>query len=300
MHEIFLSLYTASWQRSHFTLAEGLHSAGESFLAVSPGSIGCVASPALTSFWAELQQHLTNLTLGLCPGKGNAQLGSLGTLTALKILSINKGRHHPQNPRRDLSGEKIALKLPNLACLSVSELQDGEFVLSCPKLEVAWCFNCKSIQVTLLEDDELGFLMLQDCIQVQVAGGRPEAQFCKLKDLAVSGCTELGRPIIQDISRMQHLERLLYTGFYTACLPTSFPQSLQSISLSPLDRHYLPRGLKDLTNLTELTIKCNGMSWDINVPLAEVLPMNSLEQLTLGSYTYVREDSGGKNTFKMV
>ena len=99
-----------------------------------------------------MQQHLTDLTLGLCPGKGNSRLGSLGMLTALKILNINKGRHHPQNPRRDLSGETIVLKLPSLACFSVSDLQDGEFILSCPKLEVAWCTNCNSFLVFMLKE----------------------------------------------------------------------------------------------------------------------------------------------------
>ena len=142
--------------------------------------------------------------------------------------------------------------------------------------------------------------MLKDCIQVQAIGSRPQIRFEKLTDLAVSGCIELGKPMIQDVGQMQHLERLLYTDFYTACLPTSFPQSLQSISLSPLDRHCdLPRGLKDLINLTELTFGSNSMSWDFTKPLAELLPMDSLERLTLGSYKYVRKDSGSKANFKL-
>ena len=52
----------------------------------------------------------TDLTLGLQSGKGNGQLGSLGMLTALQVLTITRGQHHPENPHRDLSGEKAYLE----------------------------------------------------------------------------------------------------------------------------------------------------------------------------------------------
>ncbi|CAL5225796.1 g8572 [Coccomyxa viridis] len=198
---------------------------GEKFLAMSQGSIVPDAGPARSSSWANLQQHLAELTLGLHPGRGNAQLGSLGMLTALKMLIIRRGRHHPENPRRDLSGEKIVLKLPNLAFLH----------------------------------------------------------------------------ILQDVDHMTHLEQLVYTDFPAACMPQSFPKSLQSITLFPQDRDYdVPRGLKALTNLTELTFGSGRMSWDPNVPLAELLLMDSLQTLTLGTSRYVRQDNAGKGIFKQV
>ncbi len=268
---------------------------------MSQGSIVPGAGPARSSSWANLQQHLADLTLGLHPGRGNAQLGSLGMLTALKMLIISRGRHHPENPHRDLSGEKIVLKLPNLAFLCVSDLQNGELVLACRRLEMAWFLNCKCFKLTMLKDDDLEFLMLQDCKHVRVEGITFENNLLSLRSLIVSGCRLSGRHILQDVDHMTHLERLVYTDFPAACMPQSFPKSLQSITLFPLDRDYdVPRGLKALTNLTELTFGSGRMSWDPDVPLAELLPMDSLQTLTLGTSRYVCQDIAGKGIFKQV
>ena len=263
---------------------------------MSQGSIASSARYARSLSWATLQQHLTDLTLGLQSGKGTGQLGSLGMLTALQVLTITRGQHHPENPHRDLSGEKLILKLPNLIFLCLSDLEDGELVLACRRLEMAWFLNCKSFQLTMLEDDELEFLMLQDCKQVRVEGIGYENGLSGLRCLIVSGCRLSGRHIIQDVGHVEHLERLVYTDFPAACMPPSFPKSLRSITLSPLGRQCdLPRGLKELPNLTELTFGSTNVSLESSVkakltkPLAELLPMNSLERVDIGSYRSVCE-----------
>ena len=153
----------------------------------------------------------------------------------------------------------------------------------------------------MLKDDDLEFLMLQDCKHVRVEGITFENNLLSLRSLIVSGCRLSGRHILQDVDHMTHLERLVYTDFPAACMPQSFPKSLQSITLFPLDRDYdVPRGLKALTNLTELTFGSGRMSWDPDVPLAELLPMDSLQTLTLGTSRYVCQDIAGKGIFKQV
>ena len=280
--------YMSFKQDPYSSYAEVDWFAGEKFLGFSRGSIG--AGPALSCSWTRLQRNLTDLTLGLHSGKGNAQLGSLGILSALKILVISRGQHNQGNQHRDLSGEKIVLKLPKLAFLCVCDLQDGELVLSCPSLEMAWFLNCKSFQGTLLENDRLEFLMLQDCKHIRMEWLFPEDNLYSLKSLIVSGCSVSGRHMMWDVGHMDHLERLYYTDFPAACIPPSFPKSLQSITLVPLDWQCdLPKGLKELTNLTELTFGSDHMSRDFTKPLAELLPMDK----------YVREDSGSKGNFKL-
>ena len=275
---------------------------------MSQGSIGFGAGPAISSLWTDLQQHMTGLRLELHPGKGNAQLGGLGMLTALRNLTIARRWHRSENPYRDLSGEEVVLLLPNLACLRVSGFQDGKLVLACPRLEQADFINISSLQVTMVEANGLKYLMLGHCEEVSFAGGSRKNYFEKLNSLEVSGCAETGRHIIQDVRRMQDLKWLHYTGFPAACMPQSFPQSLRSLALFPLEADYdLPKGLKELTNLTELRFGSYCMPWDFTKPLAELLPLDSLKTVSLGSSTFLRKDSlswqeltACKSTFKQI
>ena len=102
-------------------------SAGEKFLADPASTIASGACLRLSSFWANLQQHLTNLKLELQPGKGNTQLESLGSLTALKSLMIMpEGPYRPGPPRYDMSEAKLVLEMPNLEFLFVCSLSNGE------------------------------------------------------------------------------------------------------------------------------------------------------------------------------
>ena len=221
-------------------------------------------------------------------------------LTALKKLSMGCSGH-PEDPYRDLSGEEVVLRLPNLADFCVCYLKDGTLVMSCPKLKQARFVEACSFQVTMVEESDMRALMLEDCKDIRFAGVLPESQLQKLESLTVTGCTDLGRHIIQNVSRMHNLKRLGCKNFPAACMPQSFPQSLQRMFLSLLETDCdLPKGLKELTNLTELWFGSSRMTWDFHVPLAELLPMDSLEALNLGSSRYVRKDNAGKGTFKQV
>ena len=241
------------------------------------GSTASCAGPTLSSFWADLQQHLTNLTLGLRPGKSAAQLESLGRLTALTTLII-WGPVHSGPPYHDMSGEKLALKLPNLCFLCVQNLKDGELVLSAPRVEQAWFINTKSLQITLLEVHDLDCLYLKKCKQVRVAGNALKKQLKKFRSLLVTNSSEVGRLIIQDLGQMQRLERLLYAGFPAACMPASFSQNLDSIALNPVGwYHDLPRGLKQCTKLRQLSFCTNRESWDFTKPWTELVSLDSLE-----------------------
>ncbi len=110
----------------------------EKFLADPSSTIASGACPQLSSFWANLQQHLTNLKIEPQPGKGNTQLESLGSLTALKSLMIlPEGPYRPGPPRYDMSEAKLVLEMRNLEFLFVCSLSNGELVLSGPRVEHA-------------------------------------------------------------------------------------------------------------------------------------------------------------------
>ncbi len=106
-------------------------------------------------FGQNLQQHL-NRVIVLQPGKGNTQLESLGSLTALKFLMIlPEGPYRPGPPRHHMSGAKLVLNSPNLEFLFVCSLSNGELVLSAPRVEHAWFINNKSFQVSMMELHDL-------------------------------------------------------------------------------------------------------------------------------------------------
>ena len=251
-----------------------------------------------SSFWADLQQHLTYLRLWLRPGNAKAQLETIGTLTSLRELIIN----HRTYPHfyADLSGEKLALKLPNLVIFHVGSPENGELLLSCPKLAEAWLCCTHNLHVKV-EHAVLQKVVLINCKQIQFAVRSPETQFHNLKSLYVSTSSESGKHIIQDISHMQTLQTLTYGGFPAACMPTRFPQTLQSLSLNPNDWcGDLPRGLKELTTLKTLAFFTEHTAWDFTLPWEEYLPIDSLETVTLRSSKYIRQDDGGKATFVRV
>ena len=142
------------------------------------------------------------------------QLESLGSLTALKSLMIMpEGPYCPGPPRYDMSGAKLMLKLPNLCFLFVCGLSNGELVLSGPKVEHAWFCNSKSFQVSMMELHDLDCLVMKDCKEIQVAGDALEKQFPKFRSLIVSKSSEVGRHLIEDLGRMQRLERVVLLRF---------------------------------------------------------------------------------------
>ena len=276
--------------------------AGKKFLAMPSCSIRPGLAPQLSSFWANLQQHLTNLMIELHPGKGNMQLDSLGSLTALKSLMIMpEGTYRPGPPRYDMSGGKLVLIMPNLAFLCVSCLSNGELILSDPRVEGAWFINNKSFQVSMEELNDLDCLMLDDCKEIRVAGAALEKQFPKIRSLLVTGSSEVGRLIIEDLGKMQQLERVAYSDFPALRMPASFPESLEGILLNPEDWYRdLPKGLKQCTKLKTLSFCTHRASLYFTKPWTEFAPTDSLEKVNLGQSEYVRQSNAGKAVFRQV
>ncbi|CAL5226012.1 g8818 [Coccomyxa viridis] len=283
-------------------LAQACWSAGEKFLAVPSSTIAEGACPQLSSFWANLQQHLTELMIEVQPGKGNKQLESLGSLTALKLLMIlPEGPYRPGPPRYDMSGAKLVLNLPNLVFLFVCSLSNGELVLSGPRVEHAWFMNNKSFKVSMMELHDLDCLIMKDCKEIQVAGDALEKQFPKFKSLIVSRSSEVGRLVLEDIGKMQRLVRVSYSDFRASRMPASFPQSLEDIHLNPSGWFRdLPAGLKQCTKLKTLDFCTNRESVYFTKPWTELVPTDSLEKVSLGQTEYVRESDAGKAVFKQV
>ena len=186
-------------------------------------------APGLSSFaiGADLSVHLTKLTLGMPLGNTKAQLEAIGKLKALQDLRVSwaRGCATCSALRGNVFEERIAWHLPQLLALSAFDLRNGELVLSCPKLSEARFQDCNSVHVKL-EDAVLGDLVLKSCTGFQLAVSSPKDQFRRLTGLTVSGCSELGRHIIEDVGQMGCLESLIYRNFPAARMPRSFPQSL--------------------------------------------------------------------------
>lgn len=152
-----------------------------------------------SSFWPNLQRHLTVLTLILSPGKGEAQLlGALGTLTALQTLNVQAECNPPLY--RDLAGEKAAWELPHLTSLQMQNLEDG-------KLAAAWFVNNKSLHITMV-DAVLTTLVLTKCESTQFDCTHPEESLRDLVSLRVAGCSEVDSHVIENISLMSKLQKL--------------------------------------------------------------------------------------------
>ena len=114
-----------------------------------------------------------------------------------------------------------------------------------------------------------------------------EDKLQSLKSLSVRKCGFGGRHLIDNVGKMQCLQTLVYEGFPAAQMPRSFPQSLWKLELYPHDWPLdLPEGLKELYYLKSFEFDTAYVSWEIKRTLAELLPVDSLEELQLGSQKY--------------
>ncbi len=219
-------------------------------------------------------------------------------LKAMQDLRIGWTQEHSSHQRGNLSGERVAWHLPQLLAVYLFDLQNGELVLSCPKLYDAWFQGFKFMHVKL-EDGALGGLVLNSCRGIQFAVSSSEDQFRRLIGLTVLKCIESGRHVIEDIGQMGCLECLIYRNFPAARMPSSFPRSLQKTDLYPLDwRCELPGGLKDLPKLEVFVFDTNCRSWDVKRPWEEILPIHSLQYVKLGSSKYLRWEHEGRVYFQ--
>ena len=253
--------------------------------------LACSGAPSLKTFtfWSDLKQHLTELTLGLHAQRGTENLQSLGLLPSLRRLSMYRPVADP-SWRRYLSGEKLLLKLPHLVYLKVWDVKDGELVVSCPKLAEVWFSHTFQLRIKV-EDADLRDLMLLHCDHL--AFRSPETQLQQLKALSAAQCSALDRHIIQDVGHMPRLQHLHCTPFPAACMPREFPNTLRNATLFPLDWcHDLPEGLKKLPELSHFCFETNNKSWNMMRPWTEFLPTGSLKVVTLGSSKYKRQGNG--------
>ena len=246
------------------------------------------------SFWVDVRQHLTKLTIATSHGRNDAHdLEMISTLTALQELVICDSRkpYYSQGQSlRHLSQETIALSLPGLVSLRLSDLEEGTFVLLCPKLAEAHLVNTKALRIKI-ECSALGSLMLADCSSLQVEVDSCEDQLWNLKNVYVTKCTEVGRHLLEDMHHMKHLESLEFGDFPAVCMPESFPQSLQELYLYPCNwQQDLPGGLKELCALEVFCFKPVCMTWTITRPLAEYLPIKEYKYVALGSHVYSPEE----------
>ena len=259
--------------------------AGERFCALSSGSTTTLGSgPKLSSFWGHLKHHLTELTLEVDPQKGGAQqLETVGMLTSLQTFKFGcspkpEWAVRPAYPNyKSLSGKKLYLKLPNLVTLKVVILKHCELVVSSPKLaEVRLQYTTavhRTLEVGMLE--RLHFLWCQ------------ESQFApkdlhSLKSLTIMNSSEVGRLLLEELDHMRHLQWLGFHDFSADYMPETFPKSLRRLELWCTDWcHGLPDGLKALTLLRSLFFHTYCTSWSVPQPLAELLPLDSLESLSV-------------------
>ena len=271
--------------------AEALWLAGESFLALASGNVAPGAGPDLMSFSANLQQHLTQLTLEMYLGKGEAApVGALGMLTALERLTVDFAvpdighLYDVPQAHHSLSEGKLVLKLPHLVYLHLTFLAQGELVLSCPQLAEAR-IECTIALHIHVEDAALTSLVLLECKEVQCSVRSPEDQLLSLVELCVCGCDEVGRHLIQDVGLMRHLQRLDYQRFPAECMPQSFPDTLRAIQLFPHDWEFdLPSGLKHLHELEFFQFDTTCDDWEFETSLDVLLPLESIQHLEVGPH----------------
>ena len=257
----------------------------EAFLATSTVRSSPGPDPELSTFWSNLQQHLIELRLWLDPGKGQPQqMGALSMLSALEQLDISCASApmrcgQSSFPRlRNMSGECLTLKLPNLISLQLRRLERGHVVVSCRKLTEASFEETNSFCIEV-DDAALGKLVLTSCEGTRLVLHSPEDQLKTLEYLSVSGCSEVGHHLIEGVAHMRQLQMLGYHDFPSECMPVKFPQSLRDVRLTPTDwSRDLPEGLKALHELTSLFFDSECNSWDITRPLAELLPLDGLKR----------------------
>lgn len=236
-------------------------------------------------------------------------LGSLNRLTALKRLKLRRDEPHLRSrnalklrvapsPCHEMLEEKLMFKLPELVELIWWGIQPpkGELVLIGPKLTKVYFREVESLGITV-ENAALEELTLIQRERIQFMLVSPQDQLKKLRSLEVEECKESGRHLIQDFDLMRNLKRLVYHGFPATCMPTSFHEGLEDISLAPLIwTQDLPSGLKGLRNLKTFAFRSN--SWDkitlsnMRRPYADILPIENLNMLQLGDNYYMRQPDG--------
>ena len=248
------------------------------------------------SYWAtyeaNLIHHLTKLRLIVDIGPNKEQdLETLSIFTALRTLKITS--HYKlatcRHPCHDLSEQRVALRLPNLVELELSYLQDGELILSCPKLADIHVEETKSLDITI-ESSALVWLSLTNSDDLSF--NAPADQLQELQDLSVRGCWEVWpNELLEDVCHMRSLQHLEYLDISTECIPSSFPQSLQTVAFRSYDwKQDLPTGLHDLPSLKTFRFDSECKTWEITRPLADLLPVLNLERLVLGSQSFLPED----------
>ena len=141
-------------------------------------------------------------------GEHNAQdLEDLGMFVALQRLSIVP--LDPEYPCSSLGEQSVALKLPSLTSLRLGCIEEGEFVLSCPKLK-AMSLDGISLHIKVA-DATLTYLWLDGSTDVQV--DLSEDQLESLCTLIIKGRNEVGRHLAENICHMRNLKHLELLDF---------------------------------------------------------------------------------------
>ena len=269
---------------------------------MASGNVGTNAGPVLSSFSANLRQHLTELTLKLGSARHRKEdhLGLLGDLGVLNMLTALQKLEAGDldlciwvRPLcHDLLEQKVALKLPNLVSLRMSALGHGILVLSCPKLAKLQFIAMRSLRIEVKEA-ALDDVMLKRCNHFAMVFSSPKDQLQELLSLHVSQSSETGRPLIEDLSHMRRLRTLVYTAFPTECMPTSFPLGLESLTLCPLDWYGdIPEGVDKMGYVFE-----DYPEWYFTELKDELLSLESLKTLHLGEFQYRRSKDGSRWRF---
>ena len=213
-------------------------------------------------------------------------------LTALERLTVDFAvpdighLYDEPRPHRNLPEGLLLLQLPRLVYLHLTSCAQGKLVLSCPQLTETW-IECTTDLHINVEDAALTSLVLLECKGLQCSVRSPEDQLLSLVALCVCGCDEVGRHLIQDVGLMQHLQRLDYQSFPAACMLQSFPDTLLAIRLFPHDWEFdLPSGLKHLHELEFFQFDTSCDDWEIEAPLDDLLPLESIQHLEVGAHFY--------------
>ena len=242
-----------------------------------------VLNPSL--FREELRKHLTELSLLLYPHEAQC-FGNVGMLTALQRLELLPMEGVWCGPvRRKLAGQKLDLKLPHLVSLRLFYLENGELVLTCPKLAEAQLQGMASMRIEVKEA-AMNRLVLHGCGGVQNLVESLKDKLQSLESLSIDYCADVGRQIIEDLCQMTSVQTLEFRNFTAACLPRSFPQSLLKLKMFTFYKWHvsLPEGLKELHRLK--SFQCDvERAWEITRPLEELLPVDNLEEIQLGCHT---------------
>lgn len=232
-----------------------------------------------SSLSTDLRHHLTELSLWLRGKKVKVQyLETVGMLTGLQKLDLGLA-----SPNYDMAGQTLVLILPHLVSLTMYGFEQGGIALSCPKLTEAHFEVTKSLHLEV-EYPSLDSLTLNACKGIRLALHSHKDQLQNLGYLRVVDSTEIGKHLIEDVSQMRQLWYLEYLDFPATCMPASFPQSLQHLELMPLTWAFdLPGGIKELRGLTAFCFYPWSGYWELLRPLCELLPINCLKKVDLGS-----------------